>query len=66
MAKISKNEKTGLYQTRVYIGRDENGKQIFKYLSDNSLKGLKAKIRQVEDDIANGNLSIVVNFLCDT
>lgn len=62
MAKISKNKKTGLYQTRVYIGRDENGKQIFKYLSDNSLKGLKAKIRQVEDDIANGNLSDVSNM----
>lgn len=62
MAKITKNEKTGLYQTRVYIGRDENGKQIFKYLSDYSLKGLKAKIRKVEEDVDNGDLTDVSNM----
>lgn len=61
MAKITKND-NGLYQARVYLGRNINGKQDFEYLSSYSLKEIKAMIREVEDAIDNNDLSNVSNM----
>lgn len=64
MAKITKN-KNGLYQARLYLGRDESGKQSFKYLSDKTLKGIKRKIREVEEQVEAGELSTVNDMRFD-
>ncbi len=48
MANYTKR-KDGRYQARIYLGLDENGKKIFKYIYSTNVKDLKiqeAKIRQ--------------------
>lgn len=56
MAKIKKTE-SGLYTTRVYIGRDDNGKQLFRYLSSESLKEIKSMVREAEEEKDNNTAS---------
>lgn len=61
MAAIKKT-KSGSYTTRIYLGRDEKGKQIFKYVTKEDTKDLKRAVRDIETDIDNGNYSNMGNI----
>lgn len=53
MASIKKRP-NGNYQATIFIGRDENGKQQFKYLTRPSRKECVAAARKIEQEIEEG------------
>jgi len=55
-----KKRPNGAYQAAIFIGRDENGKQMFKYVTRPTLKECKAAAREIEQELADGNLSNMV------
>lgn len=61
MATIRKN-KSGNYSARVYIGIDMNGEKEFKYVTCSTLHEVKKAVRQIEEDVANGNYSSMGNI----
>lgn len=54
MASIRKT-KSGSYKATIYLGRDINGKQQFRYITCSTLKETKAVSIEVEYDIANNS-----------
>jgi len=44
----------GTYQATIYVGRDANGKQLFKYVTCDSLKECKRKAREIEQELEEG------------
>lgn len=50
MASIKKT-KSGSYQATVYVGRDENGKQLFEYITMPGLKECKLAAKELELEI---------------
>ncbi|EHQ88226.1 site-specific integrase [Desulfosporosinus youngiae] len=61
MASIKKRP-NGTYQATIYIGRDEDGKQLFKYVTKPTMKECKAAAREIEQQIADGELTYVDNI----
>lgn len=61
MASIKKRP-NGTYQATIYAGRDANGKQLFKYVTKNSLKECKAAARKIEQEIQEGRLTDLDNM----
>lgn len=53
---------SGSYQARVYVGLDEDGKQIRQTITRPSLKECKAAVRKAEQEIEEGNTSNVGNI----
>jgi len=53
-SKIIKNKSSNTFSSRVFVGRDSNGKQLFKYLTKPSEKELRSAIREVEQQIEDG------------
>lgn len=49
------------WQATIYVGRDENGKQLFEYLTRPTLKECKAAAREREQEIEDGNYSSAGN-----
>lgn len=54
MASIKKRP-NGTYQATIYIGRDENGKQMFEYVTRQTQKECKAAAREIEEELEKGN-----------
>lgn len=52
MASIKKN-KSGTYTATVYVGRDEAGKKIMRYITMDGLKETKEAARKLEQDVAD-------------
>jgi integrase len=61
MAKIERTP-SGKYTTRVYVGRDENGKQLFEYLTRDSWHECMEAVREIEEDVKNRNYTNVRNM----
>ncbi|ABO49716.1 phage integrase family protein [Desulforamulus reducens MI-1] len=49
-----KKRPNGTWQATIYVGRDSNGKQLFKYVTCDSLKEAKSKAREIEQEIEEG------------
>jgi len=60
MASIRKRA-DGTWQATVYVGRDENGKKINKYVTKHSEKEIKKAVRELEQLIEEGTLTNVDN-----
>lgn len=56
MASIKKLS-NGSYQATIYVGRDENGKKINKYITKPGLKECKKAAREIEQQIEEGKLT---------
>lgn len=56
MASIKKMS-NGKYQATVYIGRDENGKVLRKYITRDGWKECRDAARELEEEVANKNLN---------
>jgi integrase len=56
-----KKRPNGTYQATIYVGRDANGKQLFKYVTKPSLKECKAAAREIEQEIADKTFVNVEN-----
>lgn len=61
MANIKKRP-NGSYQAMIYVGRNEEGKQLFKYVTKPTLKECKAAAREIEQQLIDGTLSRVDNI----
>ena len=61
MASIKKRP-NGTYQATIFIGRDANGKQLFKYVTKPTLKECKAAARVIEQEIEEGTFVHVENI----
>jgi len=61
MASIKKRP-NGTYQATVYVGRDANGKQLFKYVTRPTMKECKTAARELEQEIAEGTFVHVENI----
>lgn len=61
MASITKRP-NGTYQARVYVGRDENGKQLFKFVTRSTMKECKSAAREIEQELIDGALTQVDNI----
>jgi integrase len=61
MASIKKLD-NGSYQATIYLGRDENGKKINKYVTKQGLKECKAAARKIEQEHEEGKLTNVDNI----
>ena len=61
MASIKKLA-NGSYQATIYIGRDENGKRINKYVTKPGLKECKAAARKIEQEHEEGKLTHTDNI----
>lgn len=46
---------SGSYQARIYVGRDEEGKQIRRTVTKSTLKECKAAAREIEVEVEEGN-----------
>lgn len=46
-----KKRPNGTYQATIFVGRDINGKQMFKYVTKPTLKECKAAAREIEQEI---------------
>lgn len=57
-----KKRANGNYQATIYIGRDANGKQLFKYITRPTLKECKAAARLIEQEIEEGKFVNVQNM----
>jgi integrase len=55
MASIRKRP-NGTWQATIFVGRDANGKQLFKYVTADSQKECKRKAREIEQEIEEGRL----------
>lgn len=65
MASIRKRP-NGTYQATIYVGRDANGKQLFKYVTKPTLKECKAAAREIEQEIEEGKFVNVGNTRLST
>lgn len=61
MASIKKRP-NGTYQATIFVGRDANGKQMFKYVTRSGLKECKAAAREIEQELEEGNFVHVENI----
>ena len=61
MASIKKRP-NGTYQATIYVGRDENGKQLFEYVTKSTQKECKAAAREIEQELVDGTLTKVKNI----
>jgi Site-specific recombinase XerD len=61
MASIKKRP-NGAYQARIYVGRDENGKQLFKFVTKPTMKECKAAAIEIEQQLIDGSLTQVDNI----
>ncbi|KLU66712.1 tyrosine recombinase XerC [Desulfosporosinus acididurans] len=61
MASIKKRP-NGSYQATIYVGRDDDGKQLFKYVTKSTMKECKAAAREIEQQLIDGSLSQVDNI----
>lgn len=57
-----KKRPNGSWQATIYIGRDVNGKQLFKYITCDQLKEAKKKAREIEQEIEEGRLIHIENI----
>lgn len=53
MAKYTKRS-DGRFQTRIAAGKDETGKNLYKYLTARSIKELDKKVAQLRNDVSSG------------
>lgn len=60
MASFTKRP-NGSYQGVVYVGRDENGKQIRRTVTRQTLKECKAAVREIERELEDKNYSKMMN-----
>lgn len=60
MASIKKLA-NGSYQATIYVGRDENGKKLNKYVTKSGFKECKKAAREIEQQIEEGKLTFVDN-----
>lgn len=65
MAKITRTS-AGTYTTRVYLGRDANGKQLFEYITRSTYKECRNAARKAEQKIADGKYSTYENMKAET
>lgn len=61
MASIKKRP-NGTWQATVYVGRDANGKQLFKYVTKPTMKECKAAAREIEQELEEGTFVNVENI----
>ncbi len=61
MAHIRKRP-NGTYQATIYVGRDADGKQLFKYVTRETKKACKAAAREIEQEIEEGRFVRVENI----
>jgi len=61
MATIKKL-KNGTFQARIFIGRNANGKQLFKYITKDSERECKAAAREYEQQLYNKSLNNIPNM----
>ncbi|WP_407311016.1 tyrosine-type recombinase/integrase [Desulfosporosinus sp. SB140] len=61
MASIKKLD-NGSYQATIYLGRDENGKKINKYVTRSGLKECRSAARKIEQEHEEGKLTNVDNI----
>lgn len=50
------------WQATIFVGRDSDGKQIFEYVTRDTLKECKSEARQIEQDIADGKFVRINNI----
>lgn len=56
-----KKRPNGSYQATIYVGRDEDGKQLFEYVTKPTLKECKKAAREIEQQLEEGKLTDVGN-----
>jgi len=61
MASIKKRA-NGTYQATIYVGRDANGKQLFKYVTRDSERECKKAARIIEQELDEGTFLHVENI----
>ena len=61
MASIKKLE-NGSYQATIYVGKDENGKRINKYVTKQGWHECKKAVQQIEQELVDGRMSNVDNI----
>lgn len=61
MASIKKRP-NGAYQATIYVGRDADGKQLFKYVTKPTMKECKAAAREIEQELEEGTFVHVENI----
>lgn len=61
MASIKKRP-NGTYQATIYVGRDADGKQLFKYVTRNTWKECKAAARDIEQALEEGRFVHIANI----
>lgn len=60
MASFTKRP-NGKWQATIYMGRDENGKSIRKFVTRDTLKECKRASREIEDT-KNGRIEMIGKF----
>lgn len=60
MAYIKKRS-DGTWQATIYVCRDEDGKKVNRYATEHSERAIKKAVREIEQEIEDGNLSRVDN-----
>ncbi|MFA5385106.1 MAG: hypothetical protein WC364_10655 [Eubacteriales bacterium] len=53
MASIKKRP-NGTYQATIYVGRDASEKQLFEYVTRDTLRECKSAAREIEQEIEEG------------
>lgn len=61
MASIKKRP-NGTYQATIYVGRDADGKQLFRYVTRDKEKDCKSAAREIEQEIENKNFTNIGNI----
>lgn len=61
MASIRKRP-NGKWQAAIYVGRDANGKQMFRYVTRDTYKECKAAAREIEQEVEEGKLVNIRNM----
>lgn len=56
-----KKRANGTWQATIYVGRDANGKQLFKYVTRDSEKECKRAARIIEQELDNGTFTHIEN-----
>jgi integrase len=57
-----KKRANGTWQAAIYTGRDAKGKQLFKYVTRDTLKECKAAARELEQELEEGRLVNIENI----
>lgn len=57
-----KKRANGTWQATIYVGRDANGKQLFKYVTRDGKKECKAVAREIEQELEEGRFVHVENI----